>query len=216
MKHWNFSFLIFFIVVTVAIIAYLFGMYSTGNTELSGNSQDWGAFGSFLSGILFPASVLLGGYHVYRTFQFSAYNQKLALIRDSLTRLDDELTKQLFIPFNNNCLGNEYFGRELRDIIIALSNKELEITSEMQQAILSLLHNVAIYCEAFRYYIVLLEKYPTEPADTEWLGNLERHYWIARYLPICERMVIIVGINAFKDRCTRTQFESYNFIFVHK
>jgi hypothetical protein len=215
-KHWNASFVIFLAVIIISVTSYFFGMYSAGSTVLSGNSQDWGAFGSFLSGILFPASALFGGYHVYRTFQFSAYNQKLVLIRDSLTRLDEELTKKLSMPFNNNCFGGDYFGQKLKDVIIALSNKKLETVPEVNQAILSLLHNVAIYCESFHYYIVLLDKYPTEPDDTDWLGNLERHYWLERYSTICGRMVDIVGVDAFKNECTEKQFESYNFIFTHK
>lgn len=198
--------------VFVAVVSYFWGMHSAGYSALSGDSKDWGDFGSYLSGILLPASVLLGGYHVYKTFVFSSYYQKLTLIRESLTRLDDEFTNKLSSPFKNNCFGDIYYGRELKEVIIALSNKKMESTPEMQQAILSLLHNFAIHCESFRYYIALLKKYPTGANETKWLGNLERAYWVERYSTICKRMIDIVGEENLTKKCTKEQFSSFKFI----
>ena len=163
-------------------------------------------------GVLAPAASLLAGYLVYKSFASNAHQQKLLLARESLSRLDMELEKNLEKPFNNVSLGNEYYGQPLRIIIYALSNNQIPGAEPPHKALLSLLHNIAILTNSIRYYIGLLEKHPTNEKDNHWLGELEKSYWIEKYSAICSRMIRIVGQSTFENKVSKEQLMSFKFI----
>jgi hypothetical protein len=180
------------------------------NLGLSSNNQDWGSFGSYIGGVLAPAASLLAGYLVYKSFALNAYQQKLLLIRESLSRLDEQIESKLNIPFK------EYPDLSLRDVVYAINNKKLEANENTDMAILALLHNMAILCNSIRYYIGLLKNYPSSENDTEWLGELDRGYWIEKYSAIAKLMVKVVGQDAFDNKVSKEQLESFNFLLAIK
>lgn len=200
MREFRVALLAFSAVSGVAVISYILSMHTGGNARISLNTQDWGGFGSYIGGILAPAASLLAGYMVYKSFAANAYQQKLLLARESLSRLDLELEKKLGAPFNNACVGSEYRGRPFRSIVNALSNNEIAKTEASSKAILALLHNTAILANSIRYYLGLLDGLPSAEKDSQWLGELERSYWIEKYSAICSRMIRIVGDGAFEER----------------
>jgi hypothetical protein len=187
-------------------------MHTGGNISISSNNQDWGGFGSYIGGILAPAASLLAGYMVYKSFAANAYQQKLLLARESLSRLDLELERKLEAPFNSICFGDKYHGRPLRNIIYALSNNEITVTEDVSKGILSLLHNIAIMTNSIRYYIGLLDGLPSAEKDNHWLGELEKSYWIEKYSAICSRMVRIVGQSALEYKVSKEQLRSFKLV----
>ncbi|WP_285276147.1 hypothetical protein [Halopseudomonas bauzanensis] len=194
-------------------LAYFSIMYTTGNISISRNNQDWGNFGAYIGGILAPAASLLAGYLIYQSFYWNAYQQKLTLARESITRLDIALEKSFNTPFNNNCMGEEYYGLPLRKVIIAASQKEIIPDERMIIAILSLLHNIAILATSIDHYIKHLDKFPSSDRDRGWLGDLERSYWIESYTAICGRMIKIVSRKAFEEKVSEHQRRSFYFLF---
>lgn len=212
MREFKFALLVFIAVSAAAGIPYFLAMYTAGNVSISSNNQDWGGFGSYIGGVIAPAASLLAGYLVYKSFASNAYQQKLLLARESISRLDLELEKKLEAPFNNACFGAEYHGRPLRVVIYALSNNEMAVTEVTNKAILSLLHNIAIMAESIRYYIGLLGAHPSAEKDNHWLGELEKIYWIEKYSVICSRMVRIVGQNSFEDKLSTEQLRSFQLV----
>jgi len=187
-------------------------MHIEGNTNISSNNQDWGAFGSYIGGFLAPAASLLAGYMVYISFTANAYQQKLQLAREAISRLDLELERKLEAPFNSMLLGTEYHGRPLRSIINALSDNKAPRTEDLSKAILSLLHNTAMLTNSIRYYIGLLDRLPSAEKDSHWLGELEKSYWIEKYSPICTRMIRIVGQSEFEHKVSKEQLSSFKLV----
>lgn len=202
----------FIAVSAVAGMLYLFAMYTAGHVSISSNNQDWGGFGSYIGGVIAPVASLLAGYLVYKSFASSAYQQKLLLARESISRLDLILEKKLELPFNNASLGVEYCGQSLRSVINALSNNEIATTEVTSKAILALLHNIAILTASIRYYIGLLDAHPSDERDNNWLGDLEKSYWIEKYSAICSRMVRIVGQGAVEEKLSSEQLRSFKFV----
>lgn len=212
----KFSLFIFTTACFVALSFYFFRMYMNDNTSVSSNTQDWGAFGSFVGGVLAPAASLLAGYLVYETISSSMYQQKIILVRESIVRLDVILEKRFEEPFKNNCFDTEterYYGRPLKDVIYSISNGEIITSDNANSALLALLHNVAILTKSIEHYILLLGELPDSESDNNWLGELERSYWIEKYSPICRRMVGIVGNDRFKAKISKAQFDSFTFVF---
>ncbi|WP_249744414.1 hypothetical protein [Pseudomonas sp. SORT22] len=202
-----------FIAVSVAAaMTYLFAMYAVGNISISQNNQDWGGFGSYIGGVVAPVASLLAGYLVYKSFASSAYQQKLLLARESISRLDLVVEKKLEMPFNNVGLGAEYYGQPLRLVLYALSNNEIATTEAVNKAILALLHNMAIMTTSIRYYIDLLGAHPSDERDNHWLGQLEKSYWIEKYSTICSRMVRIVGQSAFEEKLSSEELRSFKLV----
>lgn len=212
MREFRFALLAFTAVSASAGISYFLAMHTGGNISISSNNQDWGGFGSYIGGILAPAASLLAGYMVYKSFAANAYQQKLLLARESLSRLDLELERKLEAPFNSICFGDKYHGRPLRNIIYALSNNEITVTEDVSKGILSLLHNIAIMTNSIRYYIGLLDGLPSAEKDNHWLGELEKSYWIEKYSAICSRMVRIVGQSALEYKVSKEQLRSFKLV----
>jgi len=94
LREFRLAFLAFITVFVVAGILYFWSMHSGGSAHISLNTQDWGGFGSYVGGVLAPAASLLAGYMVYKGFAFNAYQHKLLLVREALSRLDIELEKK--------------------------------------------------------------------------------------------------------------------------
>lgn len=122
------------------------------------------------------------------------------------------LRKKLEAPFNNVCFGTEYYGRPLRSIINSLSNNEIATTEASSKLILSLLHNTAILADSIRYYTGLLGELPSEEKDSQWLGELEKSYWIEKYSAVCSRMIRIVGQSAFEEKASAEQLRSFKLV----
>tara|TARA_B100000214_G_scaffold349355_1_gene302145 strand:- start:467 stop:1159 length:693 start_codon:yes stop_codon:yes gene_type:complete len=203
----------FIILLLVVGGVYILAMVSNGQLTISSNNQDWASFGAYFGGVLAPAAALLAGYLVYKSFKSNTYQQKLLVIREALGRLDQQLERNLDLPFNNGCFGEEYRGLPLRKVIYAVSNKELEPNQVFNDALLSLLHNISILSYSISVYLNLLEKFPTDETDTNWLKNLEHHYWIEKYSPVCRRMKGIVGKDAMEQKIKKHQLESFRVIF---
>lgn len=212
MRELRLAFLAFITIFVIAGILYFWSMHLGGSVHVSLNTQDWGGFGSYIGGVLAPAASLLAGYMVYKGFASNAYQHKLLLVREALSRLDVELEKKLEMPFNNICLGAEYYGRPLRSIINSLSNNETATTEVSSKMILSLLHNTAILANSIRYYTGLLGGLPSEEQDSQWLGELEKSYWIEKYSAICSRMIRIVGQSAFEEKASAEQLRSFKLV----
>lgn len=212
MKNFKLALLAFIIILIIAGGLYFYAMHAGGNLKISSNNQDWGGFGSYIGGVIAPAASLLAGYMVYISFASNAHQQKLLLARESISRLDLVLEIKLDAPFNNPCFGDIYYGLPLRQIIYAISNNEITTTESMDKAILSLLHNIAIMTNSIRYYINLLDEFPSTKKDSQWLGQLEQSYWIEKYSSICSHMVRIVGQGAFEAKANAEQLRSFNIV----
>lgn len=212
MREFRIALLAFIAVSGVAVILYVLSMHTGGSVRISSSTQDWGGFGSYIGGIVAPAASLLAGYMVYVSFAANAYQQKLLLARESLSRLDVELERKLEAPFNNGSFGGEYHGRPFRSVVNALSNNEITTTEVSSKAILSLLHNTAILTNSIRYYLRLLDGLPSAEKDNHWLGDLEKCYWIEKYSAICSRMIRIVGDGAFEDKVGAELTRSYKLV----
>jgi len=191
-------------------------MHSQGNTNFSSNNADWGSLGSYIGGIFTPIAALISGYFVYLNFSANAFQQKLLLIRESLARLDSQLENKFDMPFNSNRLGEEYIGVPFKKIVYAISNKEIVVDKVTNDALLALLHDIAILTTAIRYYMHLLERVPSQDDDSNWLSNLEQGYWIQKYSAISNRILKIVGNDAFNEKATEQQVESFNFVLKGK
>lgn len=216
MREFRFALLAFIAACAAAGISYFFAMRTGGNISISSDNQDWGGFGSFIGGVLAPAAALLAGYMVYKSFSSDAYLRKLTLARESISRLDLVLERNLDAPFKNNCYGDEYIDLPFRDIINALSKNQIMATEEARMGILSLLHNIAMLANSVRYYIGLLDRLPSAEKDSHWLGRLEQGYWIEKYSPICGRMIKIVGQDAFEAKVSEEQLWSFNMVLHGK
>lgn len=212
MRDLKIALLLFIAVFLCAGLSYLLAMHAVGNFNFSSDNQDWGGFGSYIGGILAPAASLLAGYLVYKSFSSNAHQQKLILARESISRLDAVLEKRLEAPFKNTCLGNYYYGRPLKEIIYAISNKEIAETEISDKIFLSLLHNIGILANSINHYIGLLGEVPTSEQDNNWLGELERGYWIEKYSAICSRMVRIIGQDAFEKKLSNEQLRSFKLV----
>ncbi|OLO09807.1 hypothetical protein BTW08_00915 [Salinicola sp. MH3R3-1] len=213
MREFRFSLIVFTALLVIVAGVYFLIMLNGGQISLSTSNQDWASFGAYFGGVLAPAASLLAGYLVYKSFRSNTYQQKLLVIREALGRLDQQLEHNLYTPFNNDCFGEEYRGLPLRTIVYAVSNGELESNERFDGAVLSLLHNISILAHSILTYLKLLERFPTEETDTNWLRNLEHHYWIEKYSPICTRMKTIVGKNAMQQKIKENQLESFRVIF---
>lgn len=203
---------IFSVIFCCAGLFYLFVMLANGSAAISSHNEDWGSFGSYLGGILAPAASLLAGYLVYKSLSSSMQQQKLIFARETIARLDNILEYQLDRNFNNYAYGDKYFGRPFREVVVSLSLGEMKVNEPTHSALVSLLHNIAIMANSIRYYIDLLEQLKTSKADSHWLGDLERTYWIAKYSPICSRMVSIVGEEALENKLSEDQLASFIFL----
>ncbi|MFL1485389.1 hypothetical protein [Marinobacter sp. LN3S78] len=213
LREFRFSLMVFTALLVVVGGVYFLIMLNGGQVSLSTSNQDWASFGAYFGGVLAPAASLLAGYLVYKSFKSNTYQQKLMVIREALGRLDQQLENNLKTPFNSDCFGEEYRGLPLRSIVYAVSNGELESNERFNSAVLSLLHNISILAHSILTYLKLLERFPTEETDTNWLRNLEHHYWIERYSPICRRMKNIVGKNLMQQKIKEHQLESFRVIF---
>nr|WP_155949219.1 hypothetical protein [Gayadomonas joobiniege] len=213
MRKFKITLIVFTFLYVLVLATYFTIMYLEGKVGVSVNSQDWGGLGSYIGGIFTPIAALLSGYFVYVSFAANAHQQKLQLIRETLARLDSQLEKQFEAPFKNGRLGEQYHGVPFRDVLYAISNNEIKADNDTKVGILALLHNVAILTNSIRYYTGLLADLPSDRRDTEWLGDLERGYWIQKYSPISTRMVKIVGEEAFKSKTTKEELKSFNFVF---
>ncbi|PHQ15393.1 hypothetical protein [Marinobacter profundi] len=213
MRDFRLSLVVFTILLFAVGGAYILTMLSNGHATLSPSNQDWASFGAYFGGVLAPAASLLAGYLVYKSFRSNTYQQKLLVIREALGRLDQRLEHNLDAPFNNDCFGEKYRGLSVRQLVYSVSNEELESNETFDSALLSLLHNISILSHSILVYLKLLEKFPTDETDTNWLRNLEHHYWIDKYSPICRRIKKIVGRGAMEEKIKSHHLESFRVIF---
>lgn len=213
LREFRFGLIAFIVLLVVVGGVYFLIMLNGDQISLSTSNQDWASFGAYFGGVLAPAASLLAGYLVYKSFSSNTYQQKLLVIREALGRLDQQLESNLNTPFNGDCFGEEYRGLPLRTIIYAVSNGEIESNDRFESAVLSLLHNISMLAHSILTYLKLLERFPTEETDTNWLRNLEHHYWIDKYSPICKRMKTIVGKKAMQNKIKEHQLESFRVIF---
>ncbi|MFG0499906.1 hypothetical protein ACF8MH_21645 [Pseudomonas sp. YQ_13] len=214
MRELRLSLLLFTTALILTGAPYFFAMFTAGNIHISENNQDWADFGSYIGGVISPAAAILAGYLVYKSFGLNAYQQELQLARESIARLDEIINQKLDGPFNNGCFGKAYFGKPFRSIIIALSNKEITADKDIELALLSLLHNIAITADSVRYYIELLKNHPSKENRNEWLGDLEKAYWIEKYSAICSRMLRVIGESTFEKKVTSQQLYSFKVVFL--
>ncbi|MNE12129.1 hypothetical protein D3C76_876480 [compost metagenome] len=212
MKKVQQAFGAFGIVSAIAVAAYLTRMYTAGNLEISSNNQDWGGFGSYIGGIIAPAASLLAAYMVYIGLSSTGHQLKLTLAREAIEILDTQLELLLNQPFYNDCHGEKYLGAPLRKVVYDLSNNNIQANESSRMIFLPLLHNIAILTHSIRHYIDLSRDIPSTKKDNHWLGDLEKFYWIDKYSAICSRMIKIVGEEAFKDRVSETQLESFEIV----
>lgn len=212
MREFRFALIAFFSVCAAAGISYFIAMRAGGSINLSSNTQDWGSFGSYIGGILAPAASFLAGYMVYKSFALSAYQQKLLLMRETISRLDLVMESKINAPFNNLCYGEEYRGHQFRNIIYAISNNKIEANEGLIGATLSLLHNIAITADSVRYYVGLLGKFPSNEKDSHVLRDLEISYWTEKYSAICSVMVRVVGQAEFEKKVSPEQLKSFKLV----
>lgn len=212
MKRIQFAFLAFCIVSVIAGAIYYVSMHAAGKFDISSNNQDWGGFGSYIGGIISPAASLLAAYMVYVGFSSNSHQLKLTLAREALARLDSQLEKNLNSTIYNGIHGEIYVGESAKDMIIDLSNKNIQINENTEKFILAILHNVAMLTNSIYYYMQLSKEIHTNRRDEDWLGELERFYWIDKYSAICRRMINLVGEEKFEAKVKPDQLKSFKIV----
>ncbi|WP_417329586.1 hypothetical protein [Halomonas cupida] len=212
MKEFRVGLILFCVVYLVCVGVYFFAMTGGEVFSFSSSNQDWGGFGSFVGGVLSPASALLAGYLVYKTFSANSQQQKLLLVRTSLERLDDRIERKIDAAFMNNCFGPEYVGMPMRNLIVFVSNGDVECNDEFKSMMLSMIHNMSALFHAVVEYKKMLEKLPEGGSSDAWLWIVEHQYWIEKYGPICSRIEKIVGEDSLEKKLSEPQLVSLRFV----
>lgn len=208
MKELKLSIYVFGFVFFIAVIPFFLTMYFHGNTVLSSNSQDWANFGSYIGGVLAPTGAFLAAYQLYRSHVLNSYLTRISLVRESLSRFDSQIEDKLNLIVKNQSLTDGKEGETVRDIIIATRNNKIEASEDYVKALTSLFGTFAVFIDNVRYYLNLLEEFPTKNKDSKWPADLEKLYWISKYSPIFSDVQSIIGKEAVRRKCTKQQLES--------
>lgn len=190
-------------------------MYKNGISTLSHVTQDWGAFGSYIGGIVAPFASLIAGILIYQSLKADTYYRKLELVRESLLRLDSEfyklLTNPTHIQFDNGT------NVSLEKLIILISNNKVTLTDDYEHTLLRFLQNLAIISRSIEHYLFLMDSFDANVRDRDWLINTEKSYWMYRYAKISHRLETIYGIEKINEIFTEEQLSSARYLgFISK
>lgn len=192
--------LVFFLLISTLPFLFYFGwMLLNGSVHISNDNNDWGAFGSYLSGVLAPAASFFASYLVYQTLNMSNSQKKLEIMRQGIDRLDGQLFLKLNSEFMNNKYGEEYVGLPFIKVIYALSDGKIEIDEEMKNGIVSFSYNLSSMLLAVDCYINSIVEIQNKDDSIEKLQDVELHYWVERYGPVCARIKKIIGVELEKS-----------------
>jgi len=207
--------------ISIIVIAFITSaiffivMYKNGMSSLSNSIQDWGSFGSYIGGIVAPFASLIAGILVYQNLKADTYYRKIALIKESLFRLDSEFYKVLTSPTqiqlnNEKCITIER-------LIILINNGEANLNEEHEKTLVGLLQNLAILSRAIEHYLYLLNLFDANVKDNDWLIHTEKSYWLYRYARISNRLESIVGISKINEIFSKEQIISARYLgFISK
>ncbi|WP_413699515.1 hypothetical protein ACLKMH_18995 [Psychromonas sp. KJ10-10] len=205
-------------IVAIAFITsgvFFFVMYNNGISNLNHSTQDWGAFGSYIGGIVAPFASLIAGILVYQSLKADTYYRKLELIRESLLRLDSEFYKVLTNPTQIQ-FDNES-NVSIERLIILISNDKVTLSDEYEHALISLLRNLAIISRAIEHYLFLMDSFDANIRDRDWLINTEKSYWVYRYARISNRLETIFGISKINEVFSKEEIASARYLgFISK
>ncbi|MGP9809638.1 hypothetical protein ACT3TQ_16000 [Halomonas sp. AOP12-C2-37] len=201
MKGVNLSFFVFFAYCVLVMVFYFFNINEPLILSPGVSGVNLSEFATYFAGVVSPFAALFAGYLVYKSIMLSSYQKKIDLIRDSLERLDITTQAALDRPIKSNVFGEDYYGAPFLNIVYDVSNGVLPRSEPVDSVILSQISNMAILAGSISAYFILIEKFPSNKKDINWLRDLEHCYWVDRYSAVCQRMVKIVGDEAVKSKC---------------
>ncbi|MBR9880808.1 MAG: hypothetical protein GYB17_15070 [Gammaproteobacteria bacterium] len=212
MKGFRLVLVLFLFLYFLAIGVYFLSFYDGEWHYFSYRNEDWANFGSFIGGVLSPASALLAGYLVFKTFSENTHQQKILIVRESIQRLDKSIDEKIDQSFMNNCFGEQYVGKSMRNIIILVSNNDIQCNDEFREAVTSLAFSLAALCVALVEYKKMLHILPAGKVGDEWLWNVEQHYWIEKYGPVYSRMERVAGEDMLCEKLGAMRYECLKFV----
>ena len=215
MRYSKYALISIIVIAFITSAIFFIVMYKNGMSSLSNSIQDWGSFGSYIGGIVAPFASLIAGILVYQNLKADTYYRKIALIKESLFRLDSEFYKVLTSPTqiqlnNEKCITIER-------LIILINNGEANLNEEHEKTLVGLLQNLAILSRAIEHYLYLLNLFDANVKDNDWLIHTEKSYWLYRYARISNRLESIVGISKINEIFSKEQIISARYLgFISK
>lgn len=216
MKSVNLSFFVFFAYCFFVIVLYFSNMNEPFVLPSGVSDLNLSEFATYFAGVVSPIAALFAGYLVYKSIMLNLYQKKIDLIRDSLERLDKTTQAGFDRPINNNAFGDEYYGVSFISIVYDVSNGKLPRSETIESVILSKISNMAILAGSINAYFILIEKFPSNQVEKNWLRDLEHCYWVDKYSAVCQRMVRIVGDEAVKNKCREHQLAGLEKVFLFR
>lgn len=169
---------------------YSFYMLYSNNTKISTDINLWGQFGSYFGGILSPITSFVAAYLIYENLKNDNFIQKLQIMRDSISKLDEELQRELNTVIVNSNFGDELKGKKVIDAIRAYSELNIEVTDQRYLFFFSQLDSIGIMIKAVDYYLSLLND--IETVENE-IKNIDQLYWISKYGPTTRKLMKILN-----------------------
>ncbi|RUR51433.1 hypothetical protein [Vreelandella populi] len=216
MKSVNLSFFVFFAYCFFVIVLYFSNINEPIVLPSGVSDLNLSEFATYFAGVVSPIAALFAGYLVYKSIMLNLYQKKIDLIRDSLERLDKTTQAGFDRPINNNVFGDEYYGVPFISIVYDVSNGNLPRSEIVDSVILSKISNMAILAGSVNAYFILIEKFPSNQVEKNWLRDLEHCYWVDKYSAVCQRMVRIVGDEAVKNKCREHQLVGLEKVFLFR
>ncbi len=197
-------------ILLTPIIYFIFMLFNN-NTTLSTDINMWGEFGSYFGGLLSPITSFAAAYLIYDNLKKDMLNQKLQIIRDSITRLDIEIQNQLNMTIVNSNFGQHLTGSKVIDIIRDYSNLNDQVSDKKYVFFFSILDSIGIMSGAVEHYLFLLNH--LESSENE-IKNIEKLYWISKYAPTVTKLYSILNIDYIKTAMKPNRFNSINKIIL--
>ncbi|MGU3236642.1 hypothetical protein ACVYFC_18060 [Vibrio cholerae] len=210
MRSSKYALIAILIAAAFIVSIYVVVMYKNNMLTLSLSTQDWGAFGSYIGGVLAPFASLIAGVLVYQSFKADTYYRKVELVKESLLRLDNEFHKVLIAETQNSTTQESNIT--MYRLIVLASNEEIDVSEDIHKSFIALLQNLAIHSRAIEHYLSLLDTFDTSLRDRDWLINNEKLYWFYKYAAVANRLEKIVGKSEIKEILSEGQLSSAQYL----
>jgi len=203
----KFTIFILLIVIAAANLLYFTWMWLSGNTVLSHSPNVWGAYGSYIGGVLAPFSAFVASYLIYKNLQLDSYLKSLEIIRSSISRFDEQLYLQ-FKTAIKNPKWPEYNGKEIIDAINISASQKTNANEDFRTLCAGLVQDLAILSNSISKYMDLLSKIDPNSTSAHWMVETEQLYWISKYSLISRKLIKIATIERVKEKLSPQQLKS--------
>jgi len=203
------KFTLFLLLVGIAAANFLYftQMWTSGKTALSSDPNLWGAYGSFIGGVLAPLSAFIASYLIYKNLQLDSYLKSLEIIRSSISRLDEQIYLQLETIITNPRI-TEHNGKKIIDMINQLAIGNGKATEEFQTLCAGLSQNLGILSHSVSNYLDLLLDIEANNKNSHWMIETEKLCWISRYSQTSKKLIKIATTERIKEKLSTQQLAS--------